>query len=257
MKMFPIRSSSSGNCTAIEVGDTVILIDCGITLKALKQAIGDLQRIKAVFITHEHSDHISGVGPLSRKITCPFYINEQSLKKKEAHFADVVNLNNLTSGQEVLVDACVAVNAFTTKHDSAYSVGFVITVVGHEKQKLGYVTDTGFITPMMAHALKECSAIFIEADYDDELLNECDQYDEFLKDRIRSNFGHLSNKQMLEFITQHLKIEDLEFVVVGHLSGRTNSPERVQSLLEAQFPEHIEKFHIAPLTEALHWEIGE
>jgi len=255
MKIFPIASSSSGNCTVIECGDSVVLIDCGVTLKKIKAAVVDLNRIKAVFITHEHSDHVGGVGPLSRKVDCPFYVNEASVKKKEKVFADCKTIKNLESGNNIAIDNLINILAFTTKHDAAYSVGFVINQVGKENKKLGYVTDTGFITPMMTSFLSECSALFIEADYDDTMMDEYELYDEFLKDRIKSNFGHLSNAQMIEFIETSINLADMDFVIVGHLSGRTNSPERVRELIDKNFKEHSNKFHIAPLEREVLWKL--
>lgn len=253
MKIFPVTSSSSGNCTILEYGDDVVLIDCGATLKGLKSAIGDLKRIKAVFITHEHSDHIGGVGPISRKVDCPFYINRLSYKKKEDLFKDCKDIRNLVAGTDVELDGGWHFLPFTTKHDSAYSVGFIITIDGIDK-KFGYLTDTGFITPMMEMMLKDCDGLFIEADYDEEYLEEYELYSDFLKERISSNFGHLSNTQAFEFL-QTLPIENMDFVIIGHLSGKTNSPARVSELITEHFPNQKEKFHIAPLSEGIHWEI--
>lgn len=255
MKIFPITSSSSGNCTIIEKGDDVVLIDCGTTLKGLKQAVGDLERIKAVFITHEHGDHISGVGPVSRKIDCPFYVNELSLKKKPNVFQDCKNLENLVAGTSVEVVPTLDFLPFTTKHDSAYSVGFVVTdkITG---KKYGHLTDTGFITPMIKFLLKDCKALFIEADYDAEFLEEYEHYDDFLKERISSNFGHLSNDQAFEFLQNDMDMDKLDFIIVGHLSAKTNSPARIVEYIEKYFPsdDQKQKFKIAPLSQAIHWE---
>jgi len=252
MLIYSIASSSSGNCTVIEMNDYFILIDCGITLRAIKQLVKDLKKIKAVFITHEHGDHVSGLGALSRKLPgLPVYVNEASVNKKPRVFEDCNNIINIDSGTSITVET-LEILPFTTKHDSAYSVGFVINEVGQTK-KFGFLTDSGKITPLMKSVLSECSALFIEADYDEDLLRDYEEYDELLKERISSDFGHLSNKQMLDFV-ETIGIQNLEFVIVGHLSHRTNSPMRVETLIQERFePALAGKFKIAPLTYPVNW----
>lgn len=250
MIVHPIASSSSGNCTVLEFGDDVVLIDCGVTLKAIKSVINDLNRIKAVFITHEHYDHIAGVGPLSRKLTIPFYVNNACAKKAYRAFNDCTIKHNVVAGETYELPGIGSFLAFSTKHDAAYSVGYIVTPEGSDK-KFGYLTDTGFITPFMITMLKECSAMFIESDYDDEFLEECELYADELKERIKSNFGHLSNAQVKEFITNNFDILKLDFIILGHLSGKTNSVSRVNEIIIEPFNDNKDKFHIAPLVQGI------
>jgi phosphoribosyl 1,2-cyclic phosphodiesterase len=207
-----------------------------------------LSEIKAVFISHEHTDHISGVKALSNKIGIPFYINERSSTKKPKYFEKCAQLVSMEAGQEILVGS-LKVLPFTSKHDSAYSVGFK---VDNGKHVFGYLTDTGMITPLISTTLEECDAILIEADYDEEMLDEYEFYAEELKDRIRSNYGHLGNQQTLDFISQITLRKDLQFIIIGHLSPRTNSPTRIMDLAKQRFSDELlSKIHIAPLSGGL------
>lgn len=249
MYVYPIASSSSGNCTIFEVDDNFIIIDCGTTLKEIKTCIKDLSKVKAVFITHEHTDHISGIPALAKKISAPFYINEACVKKKPDAFAECKTIEPLVAGTKIILPF-MEILPFTTKHDSAYSVGFILTKPGFVN-KFGFVTDTGFITPMMLSYLKECDTIFLEADYDEAMLEANEEYSEYLKERIASNFGHLSNKQAIDFLG---KVDQsfLKMVIFGHLSKRTNSPDLLKSQVKAVFPDLV--FDIAPLTEKVSFE---
>lgn len=253
MKIFPIASSSSGNCTIVELEEDIcILIDCGTTKKHIRNSLGgDLSKIKAVFITHEHGDHISGIEILSKHLRVPYYVPEACVEKKPQVFKNCRDLRPILGGQIIKVEGW-NIKAFTTKHDSAYSLGYLIEnpTTGY---KFGYLTDTGYITPLMESILKSCNALFIEADYDDTLLEKYADYAEELKERIRSNFGHLSNSQVLEFLERTYDLNSIDWVVLGHLSSRTNSPEHLKQLIAERFPEHISKFSIAPINEKGEW----
>ncbi len=242
MEILPIVSSSSGNCTALILDNDVVLIDCGTTLKVLKKALGDISRIKAVFITHEHSDHISGLGPLSRKLDVPFYVNKLCVRAKPTYFNSCKTILDVEAGVPIVVENFGTFLPFTTKHDAAYSVGFIVTPKDGS-YKLGYLTDTGFVTPMMLSNLQECDTLFLEADYDDEMLDAYEEYSDELKDRIRSNFGHLSNAQVVDLLSK-LKHENLKEVIFGHLSPRSNSRDRVTDIIHASYPDL--NFWIAP-----------
>ncbi len=249
MYIHSIASSSSGNCTVFEFDDNFILVDCGTTLKEIKTCVKDLSKIKAVFITHEHTDHISGIPALAKKISAPFYVNEACVNKKPDAFGDCKIVEPLVAGTEVVLPF-VKVLPFTTKHDSAYSVGFILKKAGCINQ-FGFVTDTGFVTPMMQSYLKECEMVFLEADYDEELLEKNAEYSDYLKERIASNFGHLSNQQAIDFLWK-MDHHILKKVIFGHLSKRTNDPELLRSQVKTVFPDL--EFDIAPLTEKITFE---
>jgi phosphoribosyl 1,2-cyclic phosphodiesterase len=268
MKINNLASSSSGNCTHISTDTASILIDTGgpaLSMKKIFAALGH-QNIDAVFITHEHGDHMGVAGPLGRKLKIPLYMHRDSYERYEHNEwfekfaydkkADVngrkpkfvdCNVKYLDPSAEYTVGDLI-IKPFSTPHDSVYSVGYVVTDTTTNK-KLGYLTDCGSFTKVMYDALKDCDAYMIEADYDEQGLEDYDGYDDLHKDRLRSSLGHLSNAQTLEFL-ESLGIDTAEFVMFCHLSPRTNSPEVLLKMAGEVFPEYG-KFLIAPNDEVL------
>jgi phosphoribosyl 1,2-cyclic phosphodiesterase len=246
MKILPVGSSSSGNCTLIYNDNTRILIDCGISAKRVFEKTGH-KEFSALFISHEHSDHIVGAGPVGRKTKVPIYIHEAVFKAKETDLNDCeIKYINETS---VLQIKSLIVKPFSTKHDAKFALGFIIEEPA-TNTFLCYLTDTGSISKTMRERTKHCNAFFIECDYDDELLATYDGYDQLLKDRISSNFGHLSTSQALEFLSE-FDLTKTKGIVIGHISPRTNSPEKVKEHFMKKFATLENKFHIAPFDAPL------
>lgn len=241
MRIISIGSSSSGNCTLVFNDDTFILIDAGIPVKQVLTKTGRKQ-FDALLITHEHSDHIKSAGALHRKTKVPVYVSPL-VRDKKPNIFDRCVMRELSDTQEVQIGS-MKIKPFSTKHDAVQALGFIIS---DSTTTFGYVTDTGSFSKTMTEALKQCSSLLLECDYDAQLLQEYEGYSTDLKDRIKSNFGHLSNQQALEFI-QSLGIDKLKTVIIGHLSERTNSPEKLTERIKEYFPDpnHQSKFHIAP-----------
>jgi phosphoribosyl 1,2-cyclic phosphodiesterase len=246
VKIKILASSSEGNCTHIYTKKASILIDAGISAKRLFNLSGS-KEFDAIFISHEHLDHVRGLGPIGRKTGAKIYIHQLVHKKIESKLegCEVVLWD---PGTEIIVED-LKINNFSTRHDSIYSYGF--TIEETSGKKLGYLTDTGSWTKLMGEKLKGCSAYIIEADYDSEMLAEYEGYDEFLKERIASPWGHLGNDQTMELI-KFLDIKSPEFLIFAHLSPRTNSPDLVLQKAYENFPDWDKsKFLIAPTEESL------
>ena len=245
MKLISIASSSKGNCTIVSDGEVNILIDCGTSAKqvALKS---ELDSFDALFISHEHSDHIGGAGVMGRKYNMPIYIHEDSHKAiKKGHFKNC-DVHFWAPGEDITIGK-LTIHNFTSRHDSVYSYGFIVESEG---KKLGYLTDSGSISRLMRENLTGCDAYFLEADYEHDTLMNHEDYDPLLKERISSDWGHLSNDQIVKFL-EELDIADSqpEFIVFGHLSDKTNSPEIVLKKVKKTFPKwDMKNIHIAPLT---------
>jgi phosphoribosyl 1,2-cyclic phosphodiesterase len=246
MIILPVGSSSSGNCTFIYNADTYILIDCGISAKRVFEGTGR-KDFNALFISHEHGDHITGAGPLGRKTKTPLYVHEsvfkskeEDLKKCEIKFIDETSVISIGS---------FIIKPFSTKHDANHALGFIIEEPA-SNISLCYLTDTGSISKTMRERTKDCNAFFIECDYDDELMEQYQEYDDLLKARIRSNFGHLSNTQALDFLSE-LDLTKIKKVVIGHISPRTNSPEKIKERIQEKLASYADKFLIAPFLTPL------
>jgi len=263
MLFYPIASSSSGNCSWIKTDKTSILIDCGVSLKFMKDALGNkrLLDLEAVFITHEHSDHIKSLGPFGRKYGAPIYINKLSMKKIESKLDGVDNINDLKAGEIVKIGD-LEICPITTRHDSENAFGFMVAQ-SQTKIKLCYLTDTGSVTRLMESKILGSNILFIESDYDLDKLNSFPEtkeemvktgdtsfYPTELKDRIKSSFGHLSNQQVMNLL-KNLGIESLNKIILGHLSARTNSKELVEKAYLKIFPNHKQKLIVAPVDKPL------
>ena len=259
-------SSSEANCTVIYDDKSAILIDAGIGVKLLNAKLLDKlpkgHKISHILITHEHGDHIKGIGPIWSKHKSKVWVHQISMEKRAKYFERIPKktldadyegyIEYIEPGVEFEVDN-FKVTPFSTKHDSAFSVGFLIVhePTGH---KIGYLTDTGMVSRLMYSKMESVDTLFIEADYDELSLSEYLDYDELLKDRIRSSVGHLSNTQMAEAINK-IGPDGLKNVVIGHLSRRTNSPELVKAELEKTVSKGFaERALVAPLEDPIKLE---
>ncbi len=243
MKIFPFASSSDGNGTLIQSAKASILIDCGVSLKALVMSVGldIVQRLDAVFITHEHSDHIKGIGILGRKMRgLIVYINHKSCVRRPQHFVNL-NTRELQASQIVKIKD-LSLTPFELQHDSANAFGFFIN--NSSGESLTYFTDTGAVNDEIENYIKSSQMLFIESNYDEKGLLEYPDYSNVHKTRIRAT--HLSNTQTLDII-EKCGIENLNEIIMGHLSPRTNRPQWVKNGFFERFPDSVGKLSIAPL----------
>ncbi len=242
MHLISIGSSSSGNSTLVYDDTTSILIDCGVSMKEILKKTQKTS-FDAVLISHEHSDHIKSAGAVGRKTKSPLYVNDLIVQAKPDLFTKCTTHDiNDTS---VLNIGSFTITAFSTKHDAKHALGFVVT---DGKTKFCYLTDSGSISKTMFQAIKDCNSYFIECDYDEDMMAAYPDYSQELKDRITSNFGHLSTQQALQLV-EALGIDRIKVVMIGHLSANTNSPDKVRERIQAKFPNHVDKFIIAPFDQ--------
>jgi len=247
MHLFPICSSSAGNCTLIYNKKTKILIDSGVAVKHIKPYVAQ-DSVNAIFISHEHSDHCSTAGAMARYLCCPIYASKTVFENK-AKDLDGCNLIKVKSGNTFEIKT-LRVTTFSTKHDAKMSFGFFIEDMESDS-KLCLITDTGTISPLIESFARRANTLMIETDYDDQMLTDYAEYDEWLKDRIRSDFGHLSNKQTMMFL-QSLDLKNYRHIVFSHLSPRTNSPTQLTKVASDHLDKTtMDKVKIAPLSVAL------
>jgi phosphoribosyl 1,2-cyclic phosphodiesterase len=185
-----------------------------------------IQNVKAIFISHEHIDHIRGVEVLSKKYSIPVYINEKTLENGRIKMKN--ELVRPFDSEEVITINSLNVFPFFKSHDAADPYSFS---VGCDGIRIGVFTDIGMVCEKLTSHFSQCHAAFLEANYDEEML-ENGRYPVYLKNRIRSDHGHLSNDQALSLFTEH-KSEFLSHLFLAHLSKENNSPELVQNLFSA------------------------
>lgn len=248
MKIKFLASSSSGNCTIIQSEKATIAIDAGITYKKIVELYGTEElKLNAICVTHEHYDHISGVSLLAKKTNAEIYMPKESYLEKQARF-NLPEVQYINTSLPVTIED-IQISFFQTKHDSAASVGITLKT---DTVKFGFLTDTGVITKLMKEKLKDCDAYFLESDYDEKLMDECEEYDDSLKLRIKGPYGHMSNQSIINFIKMNIDLEKIKWIAFGHLSKHTNTPTILYEHLKNNFDKkYLEKFHIIsddPLT---------
>lgn len=221
LRFCSLASGSRGNALLIEAADTLILVDCGLTGPKLEKrlaAVGrSAQDITAVLVTHEHSDHISGVGPLMRRIKCPVWTTYGTAKS----LPGITDHRVVRHGSNFAVGN-ITVHPFPVPHDAREPAQFRFESNG---LRLGMLTDTGHISAHVAETLSEVDALAVEFNHDFEQLSD-GPYPESLKARVGSNFGHLNNAQAAGLVGQ-LNHDRLRWVVALHVSQQNNSPEHV------------------------------
>lgn len=219
-----LYSGSKGNSVLIESENAKILIDAGKSTKALCGALAEvgvnIDQIDAIFITHEHRDHISALEILLKYHKIPVHIVGASarklLLKGLSVYQDLICIHTPVFSVEV---GDMVVTSFPTPHDSEFSVGYTIKI---GNKTIGYATDIGYVTSEIKNALCGCESVVIECNHDEEMLmNGPYPYD--LKLRIRSNKGHLSNLACAEFASE-LAFVGTKNILLAHLSEENNDP---------------------------------
>jgi phosphoribosyl 1,2-cyclic phosphodiesterase len=198
-------------------------LDAGLSIKELNHRLNSIGRepedLDAIFLTHEHSDHIKGLGPVARKFNVPVYATSGTLKNIPNSVGNIPDEREI--GREDKVDIRdLQVHSYPTPHDSAESIGFVFRC---GNLKLGYATDLGSITDVVRQKLMFCDALLVESNHDIETL-ENGSYPWNLKQRIKSDVGHLSNIACSELLSSVVH-KGLQTVVLMHLSRSNNKPE--------------------------------
>lgn len=226
-----IASGSRGNTVAISATDDVILVDVGLSAKEtrrrLAEAAIDESRIRAILLTHEHTDHIAGVRVLARRLEVPVLGTEGTLRAGARHLADVDDLDRVKVG-EVFTIGTVRVLAFQTSHDAAEPVGYVFETAGGER--FGMASDTGHVPEAALELLGECDLVGLECNHDLEMLRT-GPYPYHLKQRILSRAGHLSNDDAASALEQLIPM-GVRGVCALHLSEHNNTAEIARRTLE-------------------------
>lgn len=220
-----LGSGSSGNAILVVTRGAKILIDCGFSLRQLQERaalVGErLDGLDAVFVTHEHGDHVKGLGVLARKLRIPVFMTRATCEGLPTSVADVPNVECFTAGDSIGLDG-LTVSSFSVSHDAGDPVGFSIRCDG---AKLGIAADLGHAPQLVRVRLQGSHALVLESNYCPELLRK-GPYPLPLQQRIRGKMGHLSNEDMSTLLAA-LVHDQLRLVVFNHISAENNNPALV------------------------------
>lgn len=221
-----LNSGSNGNCYYVGNSKEAVLIDAGLSCKETEKRMArmglKIQSVKAIFISHEHTDHIRGVEVLSRKHRIPVYMTELT-KLSGGLTIDPLLYNSFMSHKTVTIGSLQVV-PFSKEHDAAEPFSFVIR--GNDIT-IGVMTDIGRACANVVKYFKECHAVYLESNYDTDMLMN-GHYPVYLKKRISSDKGHLSNHQASELFQKH-KPDFMSHVFLSHLSAENNDPQKAAS----------------------------
>ena len=231
LKVCVLASGSKGNAIYISDGETSLLLDAGLSAREIEArlALRGLypHDLTAILISHHHSDHVKGIGPMSRRYGLPVYTLPATLDN--CRLGNLKKVCYFEKGRAFAINS-LSVHAFDTPHDAVDSVGFVITAHG---LKMGVATDLGVVTNVVREHLRGCQLLIMEANHDVEMLMD-GPYPWYLKQRVKSRSGHLSNEDCCAFLGEIMH-DALEHVIFAHLSETNNTPAKVREVMRPLF----------------------
>lgn len=227
MRFASLGSGSRGNGTLLENDDTCLLVDCGFTVKETERRLRRLGRtaedLSAILVTHEHSDHIKGVLPLARKYGIPVYASNGT--------AQYETMSKLPVYREVNTHAVfrvgnIDITPVAVPHDAREPCQYVFF---DGKRRMGLLTDLGSITPFVSEQYRQCDALVLEFNHDEDMLAR-GPYPPMLKSRVGGNWGHLSNEQAAHLLAR-VERERLQHIVMAHISEKNNTVALAEAAL--------------------------
>jgi len=255
-----LASGSRGNCAVVASSCTKILVDAGIscreTVKRLKTLGEDAHSLSAILITHEHSDHVSGLATLAKRLRIPVFMTAathqawaRAMRDASGEEPHLERLERFEAGYSFQVGD-IAVKPFTIPHDAADPVGFTFRCEG---VKIGIATDLGYLPVSVREHLRGSDVLVLESNHDLEMLRG-GPYPWSVKQRVMSRVGHLSNHALADFFANDYD-NSAAFVVLAHLSEENNHPEIARREAERALASRGGLFHnrvlLAAQTEAL------
>jgi len=221
LRISVLASGSRGNAILVRSGKAAILFDLGVSVRKLKIRMAelgdDLSGLKAVFISHEHTDHIYGLGTFCRKRNAPVFATQGTLDSWLMR--EIANCVAIKAGEAIAVDG-FEVQAFRVPHDAAEPVGFIINDREH---KIALATDLGSSNALVQERLKNAEVVILESNHDPQMLRS-GPYPWPLKQRIMGKYGHLSNQDCAKLLSR-IQNHGLKKAVLAHLSENNNLPE--------------------------------
>jgi phosphoribosyl 1,2-cyclic phosphodiesterase len=229
-----LGSGSRGNATLVEAAGTRLLLDCGFPAREVESRLSRLgveaASLDGILVTHEHQDHIRGVGALSRRYGIPVWITHGTHRLDRC--GRLPDCQLIHSGDPEFSLGELRIQPYPVPHDAREPVQFVFR---HDGLSLGVLTDAGTVTPHIREVLDGCDALLLECNHDQEMLAS-GPYPPALQRRVGGRLGHLSNDQAVELLEQ-IDRDRLRHLVAAHLSEKNNRPQRVRETLLSRFPD--------------------
>ncbi len=241
-----LASGSRGNATYISDGLTAILIDAGLSgVEIQRRMVGkglDPRSLDAILVSHEHADHIQGVGVLSRRFGLTVYMNDGTWQASGSALGKLSGVCPFTCGHSFAIGS-LAIHPFSISHDAEDPAGFTIVCNG---AKVGVATDLGIVTGVVKTHLRACDILILEANHDSQMLID-GPYPWPLKQRIRGRSGHLSNDDTA-LLLEELLHDRLAHVILAHLSAENNTPEKASRVVKTVLNGARVDLHVASQT---------
>ncbi|MFY0991286.1 MBL fold metallo-hydrolase [Halomonas sp. C05BenzN] len=245
-----LGSGSKGNATLVSDGETHLLVDCGFGLRETERRLAGFglhpRQLDAVLVTHEHGDHVRGVGPLARRHGVPVYLTPGTWASGRL---GVIPGHHWITPQARFAIKGVAIDPVTVPHDAREPVQFRFHAAG---RSLGVLTDLGHPTDHVAEAFAGCDALVLECNHDVRMLAE-GPYPPRLKRRVGGDWGHLANAQAAALLAR-LGLDRLQRIVCSHLSEHNNRPELVLEALVPLLDGDESRLMVARQDESLAWQ---
>lgn len=248
VKFASLGSGSSGNATLVSLNDTLLLVDCGFTTKDVEKRLARLnvraEDISAILVTHEHGDHAKGVAPFSRKYNTPVYMSHGTFVSRT--YGRLTQLHMISEGQDLTIGD-IFITPVTVPHDAREPLQFVFSAAG---LKLGILTDLGSSSERIIEAYSQCDALMLEANHDPVMLAN-GAYPPSVRSRVGGHWGHLNNQQTAALLSS-LSLNNIQHLVVGHISQQNNTIEKVKAAL-SHLDDLKPKMRFANQNEGFDW----
>ena len=219
-----LGSGSAGNCAYVETEETRLLIDAGLSGRQIRHRLTLIGRapenLTGILITHEHSDHVQGLGVLAKKLKVPIYCNRETAEALRRQLEGQLDFRLFSTGAKFDLGD-VTVETFTVPHDAQDPIGLLLHT---SSGRIGVVTDLGHATRLVIERVRTANVVLIETNHDIKMLQDCPHRPWSLKQRILSRHGHLSNGAAADAVEQFMSA-DLRHLYLGHLSRECNKPD--------------------------------
>jgi phosphoribosyl 1,2-cyclic phosphodiesterase len=227
----PLASGSKGNCIYVGTRKAKILIDAGLSAKAIRERLEQihvrLEEIDAILITHEHTDHIRGLDILSGKYGIPILANSDTARAISASLTEAAFKFKIFTTGETFEFGDIEIHPFSIQHDAMDPVAFTLKIEGI---RIGICADLGFVTTLVANALKDCDYLYIESNHQPSMVHASPRPMVY-KQRVLSRQGHLSNEECAGLIEQ-VYHPGLKHVHLAHLSSECNAPDLALKIIQ-------------------------